>query len=267
MNDTVNNSCGDRDLLLFTDIHCHCLPGLDDGPQTIVESLELCRMLVDGGVEAVVGTPHQLGRFQGHNEAATVREIVCRLNEALDIEGVPLTVLAGAEVRVDERICRLLETDNVLTLADGGKYILLELPNQVFIDIDPLLVELLSMDISAIIAHAERIPLLVEEPEILSRWLEHSAHVQITASSLLGGLGKTIQRAAWRLLGSGVAAIVASDAHDTLCRKPRLRTAFEHISNELGGDVAYRVCVENPARIVNGEELLPVWSYQQQEVG
>lgn len=266
MNDTGNNCCGDRGELPFTDIHCHCLPGLDDGPATILESLEICRTLANEGVAVVVGTPHQLGRFHGHNEAPTVREAACRLNDALETEGIPLKVLAGGEVRVDERICRLLETDNVLTLADSGKYILLELPHQVFIDIDPLLIELLSMDVCAIIAHAERIPLLAEEPELLSRWLDHSAHVQITASSLLGRLGKTVRRIAWRLLSSGAASIVATDAHDTEFRRPQLRAAFERISSELGEDLAYRVCAENPARVVNGEELLPVLSCQQQEV-
>ena len=82
------------------------------------------------------------------------------LNEMLKSNGIDLTVLPGGDVRVDERICQLLEADKILTLADGGKYILLELPHQVFLDIEPLLADLSSMGIQSIISHPERHPVL-----------------------------------------------------------------------------------------------------------
>ncbi|MHC4564680.1 MAG: tyrosine-protein phosphatase [Planctomycetota bacterium] len=251
----------------FADIHCHCLPGLDDGPATMVESLELCRMLAGQGIAVVVATPHQLGRFDGYNEATTVREVVHRLNGSLRDNGIPLEVVPGGEVRVDERICRLLAADKVLTLSDRGRHILLELPHQVFIDIEPLLVELLSTGIQPIISHAERIAALVAQPEVLFRWLDRSAHLQITASSLLGELGPAVQETAWRFLSSGVAELVATDAHDRASRRPRLRAAFERISTKLGRDLAHQVCIENPSRVVDGQTILPVLPYNRQEVG
>jgi len=250
---------------LFTDIHCHCLPGLDDGPVTMAESLELCRRLVEEGIATVVATPHQLGRFEGCNETERVREAVCSLNEAVKNNGIPLKVVPGGEVRVDERICQFLKADKILTLADGGRYILLELPHEVFIDIEPLVTELASMGIQSVISHAETNAPLVTQPRVLLRWLEHSAHVQITSSSLVGDFGLEIQRAAWHFLTSGWARLVATDSHDTNVRRPRTRDAFRRISTKLGRDLAHLVCIENPSRVVNGQDIVSVRPYKQQK--
>ncbi|NQT00580.1 MAG: hypothetical protein HQ580_01010 [Planctomycetes bacterium] len=270
LNGDVNNVRNDHPKRLrpekFNDIHCHCLPALDDGPATMSESLVLCRMLVAEGIATVVATPHQLGRFEGRNETAKVREAVRILNKSLRNNNVPLNIVPGGEVRVDERICELLKADKILTLADGGKYILLELPHQIFIDIEPLLTELASMGIQSIISHAEKNAPLVAQHQVLRKWLENSAHLQITASSLVGDLGPKVQRAAWKFLTSGWATLVATDAHDINARKPRMRAAFDRISARLGKGLAHLVCIENPSRVVNGQDILPVALYNQQEV-
>ncbi len=251
----------------FTDIHCHCLPGLDDGPKTMAEALALCRGLVEEGIAVVVATPHQLGYFDGCNEAVKVRDAVYRLNKRLRSGSIPLKVLPGSEVRVDERICRLLDADKVLTLADGGRYVLLEFPPFVLIDIEPLLIELTSMGLQAIISHPERNKPLVTQPRMLSRWLELSAHLQITASSLLGDFGPEAKRAAWNFLSSGWATLVATDSHDVNFIMPRIKAAFRCISAKLGEDLARLVCIENPSRVVNGQDIVPVSLHNQQEVG
>jgi len=254
-----------KSLTEFNDIHCHCLPALDDGPATMAESLALCRMLVAEDIATVVATPHQLGRFEGRNETVRVRQAVHDLNESLRSSGVPLKVVPGGEVRVDERICELLKADKILTLADGGRYILLELPHQIFIDIEPLITELASMGIQSIISHAEKNAPLVAQHQVLRRWLENSAGLQITASSLVGDFGPKVQKAAWKFLTSGWATLVATDAHDINGRKPRMRTAFDRISARLGKGLAHLVCVENPSRVINGQDILSVALYNQQE--
>lgn len=250
----------------FTDIHCHCLAGLDDGPATMAESIALCRKLVEDDIATVVATPHQLGRFEGCNKTAEVKEAVSSLNETLRKSSIPLKVVPGAEVRVDERVCQLLRADKILTLANGGKYILLELPLQVFIDIEPLLAELASMGIHSVISHAEKIAPLTTQHQILLRWLEHSTHMQITASSLLGDLGSKFQRAAWGFLKSGLATLVATDSHSINARRPQMKAAFGSITATLGKDLANLVCIENPSRVVNGQEIAPVSFRNQQGV-
>jgi len=242
----------------FVDIHCHCLAAVDDGPATKAQALALCRALVDDYVSTVIATPHQLGRFSGCNEAAQIREEVFVLNEQLKDSDIALTVMPGADVRVDERICELLQADKILTLADGGKYILLELPHDVFIDIEPLLADLASLGIVAIISHPERHPILAKQPGILAKWQKLSAHLQVTSASLLGQFGLAAQNAAWHFLNSGWASFVATDSHDLEARRPCIKAAFECISRELGETIAHLVCIENPSRLLRGEDIVSV---------
>ncbi|MHC4326933.1 MAG: tyrosine-protein phosphatase [Planctomycetota bacterium] len=240
----------------YIDIHCHCLPAVDDGPATKHEALALCQLLVDDGITTVIATPHQLGRFYGCNQAAEVRESVSMFNKELETHRIPLTVVPGGDVRLDERICQLLETDKILTLADGGRYILLELPSEVFIDIEPLLVELARLDVQVIISHPERNSVLIRKSGALLKWLSRSAHLQVTAASLLGEFGPMAQRAAWRFLSLGWASFVATDCHNSSSRRPRMKAVFKSISKKLGQATARWVCIENPLRVLKGQDVL-----------
>jgi len=244
----------------YVDIHCHCLPAVDDGPVTLSESLSLCRALARDCITNVIATPHQLGRFSDTNEAAQIREQVAILNQELQSDRISLSAVPGADVRVDERICRLIEADKVLTLADGGRYILLELPYEIFIDIEPLLVELSSLGIQAIISHPERHPIIARQPSVLLEWLGQSAHLQVTSASLLGDFGSAAQKAAWQLVSSGWASLVATDSHDLDHRRPRMSMAFEQISAKLGEAAARLVCIENPRRVLEGKDILSACS-------
>lgn len=242
----------------FVDIHCHCLPGIDDGPATMSESINLCKALAADGIATVIATPHQLGRFSGSNLSAQVRQGIVALNEELKNNNIEISIVPGGDVRVDEMICSLVEDDEILTLADGGKYILLELPHTSFIDIEPLIVELKSAGIESIISHPERHPILPKRPEVLCKWLELSAHFQITASSLLGMFGSRTETKAWQMLSSGIVTIVATDAHDLAGRRPCMKQAYERIEMELGESIARLVCIENPLRVLNGRPIIPV---------
>jgi protein-tyrosine phosphatase len=258
-NNNLKNSQSDdhesQQCQIFVDIHCHCLAGFDDGPSTISEAVILCKALVEENIAVVIATPHQLGRFEGLNDAQSVRGAVLKLNKILNNEGVSIKIFPGGEVRVDERICRLLEADKILTLADNGRYILLELPPQVFVDIEPLIRELVSMGIYPVISHVERISSLTKRLNILSKWIEHSATLQITASSLLGGFGFEAARAAWNLLISGWAKLVATDSHGLCFRKPEMKAAYELITSKLGKELANLVCIENPLSVIQGQDI------------
>lgn len=237
------------------DMHCHCLPGLDDGPQTMEEAFALCRALVDDGITTVIATPHQLGRFDAQNDGDSIRQAVKSLKEALVGADVPLDVLPGADVRVDERILAFLDSGRVLTLGDEGRYLLLELPHDTFIDISPLLRHLVSRGLIPIISHPERNSFLLKRPEAVRTWLGQGALLQVTAASLLGDFGHTPERAAWGWLGTGAASLVATDSHDTASRRPRLSEAIDAIAERLGSVAAYRTCIANPARVLDGERI------------
>ena len=240
----------------MVDIHCHCLPGIDDGPSTTDESLQLCRSLSENGIGRVIATPHQLGRYDTSNTAIHIRHLTDDLNHRLKQSGIDLTVYPGADVRVDERIAALLETDQILTLADGGRYLLLELPHTVWIAPNRLLADLALRGITGILSHPERHQSIAHEPGLIEPWLDHGALLQITAASLCGDFGPEAMRLAWHFLENGQAAIVASDAHDTHRRPPRMHRAMQLIQARLGTARATEVCIDNPTRILEGADVL-----------
>ncbi len=247
------------------DIHCHCLPGLDDGPETMAEAVSLCRALQLDGIKTVIATPHQLGPYDGQNEASVIRQAVSELNEVLKGYSIPIDVLAGAEVRVDERLVRMLDDDLALTLADGGRYILLELPHDIFIDISEVLDELSSRGIKAIISHPERHRVIAKKPGIINGWLQKGAILQITAGSLTGDFGTLAEKAGWHLLDSGVVAVVATDAHNLHNRHPRMFEAYGLIVEHFGKTFARQVCLDNPVRIRTGDDVKAITKPMHEE--
>ena len=249
----------------FVDLHCHCLPSLDDGPTSMSESVALCRRLVEDHVDIVVATPHQLGRFQAQTTTTEVRRAVERLNRILTNSDIDLQVVPGAEVRLDERIGQLLVEDEVLTLADMNRHILLELPEDVFIDIEPLRAQLRSQGVNLVIAHPERNRALLAHPNALWRWLDSGVALQVTAASLAGHSDSPVERAAWALVAQGWVAVVATDAHDGRVNRPHMTAAYEMIRAHLGHELARLLCVENPRRVLNAQDLIPAFSKVGQE--
>ena len=239
----------------FTNVHCHCLPGLDDGPATLAEAIALCRSLAADGFDNVVATPHQLGRFDSLYGAQAIREAVKALNLNLKEAQIPMTIMPGADVRLDERIPALIESDDVLTVANGGRYLLLELPHEIFIDPTVLLASLAQAGLSVVITHPERHRFLAQKPDYVQRWTKYRPSLQITAGSFGGGFGLLAKEAAWAFVRQPLPILVATDAHNTTSRAPRMTEAYMLLDRRLGRHVAETVCVENPLRIVRGQEL------------
>ena len=240
---------------VYIDIHAHLLPGLDDGPADWAGSVELCRKLVDDGIGKVIATPHQLGRYGNQGQNSQIRQLTHTLNDLLKTHQLPLTVYAGAEVRLDERIESLLASDQILTLADGGRYLLLELM-EVAVDVCPLLANLCSAGIIPIIAHIERYPYFIQNPQDAILLAEAGAVFQVTASSLTGRFGQTVQQAAWWLMQSGTVAVVATDVHPIAGRGPQMHAAFDQLSRRWSVEAAHLLCRQNPQHILQGQPLI-----------
>jgi protein-tyrosine phosphatase len=237
------------------DVHCHCLAGLDDGPRTWADAVSLCRRIVDDGITTTIATPHQLGRYHRSNSAAKIRQAVETLTGELAQEHIPLEVLPGADVRVDEQVLALLDAQEIMTLADRGEYLLLELPHELFIDPQPLFDGLARRGIRPILSHPERHRFLQRSVAIVDSWVSNGVVIQITAGSLLGDFGRSARASAWELVQRGLVGLVATDAHDTAQRIPRLSAAIEMLSAEVGVELARQVCLVNPLAVVEGRDL------------
>jgi protein-tyrosine phosphatase len=236
------------------DLHCHCLPGLDDGVATMDDAIELCRELVADGVTTVVATPHQLGRY-ADNSAVRIRRAASALQTKVADEQIPLHILPGADVRLDERLLKLVEIGEVLSIADRGRYLLLELPHELFVDPQFLLAALLQRGVVPVLTHLERYRYLRGAWKQIRSWISQGAVLQITAGSLLGDFGRSAREMAWQLARQGVVDLVATDAHDAAHRRPRMTAAIDALTEEFGLEFTRRVCLANPLHVLEGNRL------------
>jgi protein-tyrosine phosphatase len=209
--------------LVLTDLHCHILPGVDDGPATMEGALALARAQVREGVGRVVATPHHGQRLRV--EAPAIRAGVAALNAQLEREGIDLEVVPGAEVAM----ARLpdLKADDLGALAlGGGGWILLEAPMAAEFPVETAVRGVQRAGFGVLLAHPERCAVFSRDVDRLERLVAEGARTSITASSLTGAFGGTARAAAEAMLERGLVHNVASDAHDTSRRAPDLMTAL-----------------------------------------
>jgi protein-tyrosine phosphatase len=240
----------------LVDIHCHLLPGIDDGAADEAESLAMARLAVVDGVSTIIATPHQLGHYD-HNRPDEIRRRTAAIEWKLGSEGLPLRVLAGAEVRVEPGLVEGLERGDVLTLGDHGRHVLLELPHELYLPIGPLLDGLTRRQLVGILAHPERNFGILRRPDVLAPLVAAGCLMQITAGSLCGSFGPECQRLAERMLRDGLVHFVATDAHGTQARRPLLRRAYDRIAELFDASHADELCAHNPARVAAGQSVLP----------
>lgn len=222
------------------DIHCHCLPALDDGPATFADAVALCDALVADGVHTAVATPHQLGRFTALTPPSSIHQAMATLRAQLDSRSIPLNLVLGADVRIHEDLVNLISTGQVLTFADAGQYLLLEMPHEVFIDATRMIQILADRGIHIVLSHPERYPWIRHHIAQILNWRsQYGLLLQVTAASLLGDFGPSVETVAWKLAENGLIDVVASDAHAaTGPRRPRMSAARDLIARRLGEPVA-----------------------------
>jgi protein-tyrosine phosphatase len=239
------------------DLHCHLLPGLDDGPANLDFSVAMARTAVEAGIQVTVATPHV--RSDHPTEAEAIDRGVAELNAALGEAGVELTVLPGAEVSL--RKAAKLDDATLAELCLGsGNYLLVEAPyRSIDIELEGIIRNLQGRGFVPVLAHPERCRIFQREPTRLTRLVNGGALCSITAASLAGGFGSTVRRFAIQLLHDGLVHNVASDGHDHLHRPPEIMSGFEAAEAEVPGlrSQASWFTVTAPVAIVTGRDSLP----------
>jgi protein-tyrosine phosphatase len=238
----------------FVDIHCHLLPGLDDGAATLDEAIAMAATALADGIETIVATPHQMGPYM-RNSGAAIVAAVGQFQAVLDQRGLPLRVLPGADVRIVPELTRKIRTGDILTIANRRRHVLLELPHDVFIPFDGVLAELRAAGVAGILSHPERNQGIRRQPESLRALADAGCLLQVTAMSLTGGFGREIQRFSEWMLGRGLVHFVSTDAHETRHRTAVLRGAFDRVVALAGRETAVRLCCRNPAAVAAGCNL------------
>jgi protein-tyrosine phosphatase len=220
------------------DIHCHILPGVDDGAKSIEESMEMAKQAVLDGIHTIVATPHHNEKYS--NEKAFILKQVENLNALLQQQNIPLTILPGQEPRIDGDMIQQLDNGQLMTLTNNSKYLFVELPsNHVPRYTEKLLYDIQLKGITPIIVHPERNQEIIENPELLYQLVKKGAITQLTASSVAGDLGKKIKKFCMQLVESNLTHLIASDAHNCDTRKFRLTQAYSELERKFGIQATY----------------------------
>ena len=244
--------------MVLVDIHCHLLPGIDDGSKNMETSLKLAREAVEDGVTHALMTPHTLnGQYLNHKK--DVIKLTEQCQKRLKDENIPLTVFPSQEVRLSGGLIQALDDDDILFCDEAGSYMLLEFPSE---DVPHysknMIFELRKRGITPIIVHPERNNRILKEPTLLQDFIEQGCLVQITASSYMGTFGKEIEKLSKRFIEAGQCACFASDAHDLPNRQYQYSEALQKLDEEFGKEKV-EAFKNNARAIINGDYVQLNW--------
>ena len=233
------------------DIHCHPLPALDDGPESLEEAVAMMRMAADDGITHTVATPHSNYRYAFEPEVN--RKKAAELQAA--IGDVP-KMLLGCDFHLSyENVQNLVDNRAQFTI-NGSSYVLVEFAEyfipqqfeQVFYDIQ-------IAGLTPIVTHPERNPVFQSHPDLVYKWVNRGCLIQVTAQSYVGGFGSQARTLAERWLGQNLVHFFATDAHNTNRRPPLLSPCYEKVAAECGKDTADRLLIWNPEAVINNKPL------------
>jgi len=242
--------------LHFVDIHCHLLPELDDGAGSWNEALAMAKLAVADGISTIVATVHQLGSF-AENQGDEIREQTNRLQTMLNERRIPLDVLPGADVRIEPGMIAKIRTGEVLTLADRGRHVLLELPHEVYLPLDRLLADLKRAGLTGILSHPERNQGIIAQPDVVKSLVQAGCLIQVTAASLVGGFGSRVRSVAEQLVRQGLVHFVSTDAHSPRSRPPLLSEAYDRVAELTSPAIATECFCHNPGAVAAGRPVMP----------
>src|SRR5580658_8466283 len=235
----------------MVDVHCHILPGLDDGPANMELSLAMAESAIADGITHVVATPHSSNEFVF--DYVRVRELCEQLQLKI---GNRLILATGCDFHLNPENLEALRADAPRFCVNQRDYLLVEF-NEFSIPpaMDQTLHEIQLMGLRPVITHPERNAILRLQTERLARWVRLGCFIQVTAGSLTGGFGPGAQKDAWRWMADGLVHFVASDAHNTRGRPLRLQPAFDAVQEQFGEEKARALFLENPMAAFEGREL------------
>lgn len=237
------------------DLHSHVLPGIDDGAQTLDESLEMVRKAISQGITHLMCTPHHNNGIY-HNPAHEIIQRVESLQKEIDQRGLKLTLLEGQEVRLTEFLLMEIERDELLFTDLDNTYLLVELPtNEVPLYAEEVFYHLLNQGHIPVIVHPERNTIFRNDPNRLLPFLEMGVLTQLTAPSIVGVFGEGIQRAAKQMLQHQMLYMVASDAHSLKHRSFYMKEAYKEI-RKIGGKKMVEDMQQMAKDLVNGDPVV-----------
>lgn len=238
------------------DIHCHILPGIDDGAKTRDDTITMLKSAIDEGIKTIAVSPHHNPEY--NNEAPSILEKVEEVRGLVDELSLPIQILPGQEVRAYGQLLNDLEKGRLLTVAGTSDYMLVEFPsNHVPGYAKELFYTMKLKGIQPILVHPERNTGIIENPNLLFEFVEQGVLSQITASSVTGDFGKKIQKLTFQIIDHQLTQFIASDAHNVTSRAFKMKEAFEIIDDKYGSAMA-RLFKDNAESVVNNRGVYAI---------
>jgi protein-tyrosine phosphatase len=238
----------------MVDLHNHLLPALDDGSPNLDTTVAMCRIAAEDGITHIVATPHANNVYTYDHDRIDRRIVAVR--SALAADRIPITLAVGCDFHMSyDNLQDAVSNPRKYTI-NSGEYLLTELPDHgLSPHLDEAFYELGLAGMRPILTHPERNPTLQRDPKRLTDWMRIGLLTQITAGSVTGLMGKSAQNMAFRLLANRWVHFIATDAHNTDKRAPRMKAAHDLIAKKYGAAYAHRICVENPLAAFEGRPL------------
>lgn len=236
------------------DIHCHILPGVDDGAKTLSDSVDMAKQAISEGINTIIATPHHKnGQYE--NRKFDIVQKVQTLNEEFQKNGIDLSILPGQENRIYGEILEDFEQGEILTLSNHSSYIFIEFPSgHVPRYAGKLLYDIQLKGLQPIIVHPERNAELIQNPNQLYEFVKNGAATQITAASLVGYFGKKIQKFTEQIIDANLTHFIASDAHNVKSRPFKFAEGLDTLEQKFGMDYVYYL-TENAQFLVDGKNI------------
>lgn len=241
------------------DLHCHILPGVDDGAASEKESCLMAQLAVDSGVTIIAMTPHC--NVPGQFDNYTVVELVKRMERfqwLLQQRGIPLQLRAGMEVYVTPELPALLDRRQLLTLG-GSHYLLVEFgfdESPQFIS--RMLRTVQNYGLIPVVAHPERYYCVQDDTNMLRQWSENNIALQINKGSFFGSFGRRAARTAHWCLNEGCLHLIGSDAHSPYVRTTKMAEIWAYIAETASPEIADFLLEKNPQSILDDDSIRPV---------
>ncbi|MEE2785929.1 MAG: CpsB/CapC family capsule biosynthesis tyrosine phosphatase [Myxococcota bacterium] len=215
------------------DLHLHILPNIDDGARDVTASVEILEGLFDLGYRHFVATPHAPSRRRWRYDRALIQTRFEELVEAVEASGLPIDLGCGAEYTYGEGFRMDIDGQNAMTI-DDSKYVLMELPEDYIPSTMPMtLFSISTQGYYPILAHPERCAPYHQDPSALEELASGRALIQVSFRSLAGTFGRRIKKAAWTLVESGAADLVATDCHSPRELKKVIRPVVKSLSKRV----------------------------------
>lgn len=215
----------------------------------------MARKAVEAGITHIFATPHHLNE-KYVNVKSDIIDHAVRLNESLQQNNIPLTIHLGQEVRIHRDIFISLEKEEILTLDDKGKYLLLELPSgSVPTYTQEVIYELQLKGITPIIVHPERNKELIDNHKLLFELVQEGALTQLTSGSIIGHFGKNVKSFSNKIVEHNIAHFISTDAHNMGSRGFTLQQAYETITKAYGIERTFYF-KQNSEKLLKGQSPL-----------